>query len=91
MRLAGRRIGSDRATILNKAASIVLGRREESAALITAESGPCHKDAVDEAGRVSDVADMLYEAGLPPVTPSVITGDPCEIADEMVFNLIPLW
>jgi acyl-CoA reductase-like NAD-dependent aldehyde dehydrogenase len=42
MRLAGRRIGSDRATILNKAASIVLGRREESATLITAESGLCH-------------------------------------------------
>jgi acyl-CoA reductase-like NAD-dependent aldehyde dehydrogenase len=91
MRLAGRRIGSDRATILNKAASIVLGRREESATLITAESGLCHKDAVDEAGRVSDVADMLYEAGLPPVMLSVITGDPCEIADEMLFNLIPLW
>lgn len=158
----------DRATILNKAASIVSGRREEIAALITAESGLCHKDAVYEAGRVSDVllfgatevlkddgqifscdlthhgkrrrvytqrgpllgvisaitpfnhpmnqvahkivpsiatnnrmvlkpsekvpfsailfADMLYEAGLPPAMLSVITGDPCEIADEMLSN-----
>jgi len=50
----------DRATILNKAASIVSGRREEIAALITAESGLCHKDAVYEAGRVSDV--LLFGA-----------------------------
>ncbi len=31
-------------------------------------------------------ADMLYEAGLPPEMLSVITGDPREIADEMLTN-----
>ena len=31
-------------------------------------------------------ADLLYEAGLPPAMLSVITGDPREIADEMITN-----
>jgi putative phosphonoacetaldehyde dehydrogenase len=156
----------DRAAILNRASALVLAQRDEIAALITAESGLCHKDAVYETGRVSDVllfganevlkddgqifscdlthhgkqrrvytqrspllgvisaitpfnhpmnqvahkivpsiatnnrmvlkpsekvpfsallfADILYEAGLPPPMLSVITGDPAEIADEMI-------
>jgi len=32
------------------------------------------------------LADVLYEAGLPPEMLSVITGDPKEIADEMITN-----
>lgn len=32
------------------------------------------------------LADILYEAGLPPEMLSVVTGDPAEIADEMVTN-----
>jgi aldehyde dehydrogenase (NAD+) len=32
------------------------------------------------------LADILYEAGLPPEMFSVITGDPAEIADEMLTN-----
>ena len=32
------------------------------------------------------LADILYEAGLPPPMLSVITGDPKEIADEMITN-----
>ncbi|MCY7387764.1 MAG: phosphonoacetaldehyde dehydrogenase [Burkholderiales bacterium] len=32
------------------------------------------------------LADVLYEAGLPPEMLSVITGDPTEIADEMLTN-----
>ncbi|MBL8329142.1 MAG: phosphonoacetaldehyde dehydrogenase [Rubrivivax sp.] len=32
------------------------------------------------------LADILYEAGLPPPMLSVITGDPAEIADEMLTN-----
>jgi putative phosphonoacetaldehyde dehydrogenase len=32
------------------------------------------------------LADVLYEAGLPPQMLSVITGDPKEIADEMIGN-----
>ncbi|HRH85981.1 MAG TPA: phosphonoacetaldehyde dehydrogenase [Rubrivivax sp.] len=32
------------------------------------------------------LADVLYEAGLPPPMLSVITGDPAEIADEMLTN-----
>lgn len=32
------------------------------------------------------LADVLYEAGLPPPMLSVITGDPREIADEMLIN-----
>jgi putative phosphonoacetaldehyde dehydrogenase len=31
-------------------------------------------------------ADLLYEAGLPPEMLQVVTGDPCEIGDEMVTN-----
>jgi acyl-CoA reductase-like NAD-dependent aldehyde dehydrogenase len=31
-------------------------------------------------------ADMLYEAGLPPEMLSVVTGDPREIADELITN-----
>ncbi|MEY2735760.1 MAG: hypothetical protein RLZ58_1169 [Pseudomonadota bacterium] len=158
----------ERAAILNRAAEIIRNRLGEVAALITAEAGLCHKDAIYEAGRVSDVllfganevlkddgqifscdlthhgkkrrvytqrapllgvitaitpfnhpmnqvahkvvpsiatnnrmvlkpsekvpfsailfADILYEAGLPPAMLSVITGDPREIADEMLTN-----
>jgi putative phosphonoacetaldehyde dehydrogenase len=32
------------------------------------------------------LADLLYEAGLPPAMFSVVTGDPREIADEMLTN-----
>ena len=32
------------------------------------------------------LADMLYEAGLPPEMFSVVTGDPREIADELITN-----
>ncbi len=32
------------------------------------------------------LADVLYEAGLPPAMLSVVTGDPTEIADEMLTN-----
>ena len=32
------------------------------------------------------LADILYEAGLPPPMLSVVTGDPREIADEMLTN-----
>ncbi len=158
----------ERAAILNKAAAIATRRLDEVAALISAEAGLCWKDAVYEAGRVSDVflfgatevlkddgqifscdlthhgkkrrvftqrapllgvisaitpfnhpmnqvahkvipsiatnnrmvlkpsekvpfsalllADMLYEAGLPPEMFSVLTGDPREIADELITN-----
>jgi len=158
----------ERATILNRAAALIDQRRNEVAQLITAESGLCIKDALYEAGRVSDVllfgameclkddgqifscdltphgkkrrvytqrgpllgvitaitpfnhpmnqvahkvvpsiatnnrmilkpsekvpfsailfADILYEAGLPPECLSVITGDPREIADELITN-----
>ena len=158
----------ERAAILNKAAAIVTSRTDEIAALISAEAGLCMKDAVYEAGRVSDVllfganevlkddgqifscdlthhgkkrrvytqrapllgvicaitpfnhpmnqvahkvvpsvatnnrmvlkpsekvpfsailfADILYEAGLPPEMLSVVTGDPREIADELITN-----
>ena len=158
----------ERAAILNKAAALVRDHLDEIANLITAEAGLCIKDAVYEAGRVSDVllfgaqevlkddgqifscdlthhgkqrrvytqrapllgvitaitpfnhpmnqvahkvipsiatnnrmvlkpsekvpysaiyfADLLYEAGLPPEMLSVITGDPREIADEMLTH-----
>ena len=158
----------ERAAILNKAAAIISRRLDEVASLITAEAGLCIKDALYEAGRVSDVllfgalevlkddgqifscdltphgkkrrvytqrspllgvitaitpfnhpmnqvahkvvpsiatnnrmvlkpsekvpfsailfADILYEAGLPPEMLSVITGDPREIADELITN-----
>ncbi len=158
----------ERAAILNKAAAVATRRLDEVAALISAESGLCMKDAIYEAGRVSDVflfganevikddgqifscdlthhgkkrrvftqrspllgvisaitpfnhpmnqvahkvipsvatnnrmvlkpsekvpfsaillADVLYEAGLPPEMFSVITGDPREIADELITN-----
>lgn len=32
------------------------------------------------------LADVLYEAGLPPEMLSVVTGDPREIADELITN-----
>ena len=32
------------------------------------------------------LADVLYEAGLPPEMLSIVTGDPAEIADEMLTN-----
>ncbi|MBX3659928.1 MAG: phosphonoacetaldehyde dehydrogenase [Ramlibacter sp.] len=158
----------ERAAILNRAAALIRERLDEVAGLITAEAGLCHKDAVYEAGRVSDVllfganevlrddgqifscdltphgkkrrvytqrsplmgvitaitpfnhpmnqvahkvvpsiatnnrmvlkpsekvpfsailfADILYEAGLPPEMLSVITGDPRDIADELITN-----
>ena len=158
----------ERAAILNRAAAIAARRLDEVAALISAEAGLCMKDAIYEAGRVSDVllfganevlkddgqifscdlthhgkkrrvytqrapllgvicaitpfnhpmnqvahkvvpsvatnnrmvlkpsekvpfsailfADILYEAGLPPEMLSVITGDPKEIADELLTN-----
>ena len=158
----------DRAAILNRASAIAAHRLEEIAALISAEAGLCMKDAIYEAGRVSDVllfganevlkddgqifscdlthhgkkrrvytqrapllgvitaitpfnhpmnqvahkvvpsvatnnrmvlkpsekvpfsailfADILYEAGLPPEMLSVVTGDPREIADELITH-----
>ena len=158
----------ERAAILNRAAAIIQTRLDEVANLITAEAGLCLKDALYEAGRVSDVllfganevlkddgqifscdlthhgkkrrvytqrspllgvitaitpfnhpmnqvahkvvpsvatnnrmvlkpsekvpfsallfADILYEAGLPPEMLSVMTGDPREIADELITN-----
>ncbi len=158
----------ERAEVLNKAAAAMRSRTEEIAALISAESGLCVKDARYEASRVADVlvfganealkddgqifscdltphgkqrrvytqrspllgaicaitpfnhpmnqvahkvvpsvatnnrmvlkpsekvplsallfADLLYEAGLPPEMLSVVTGDPKEIADELVTN-----
>ena len=159
---------AERAAILERAAALVRERLTDIAALITAESGLSHKDAVYEAGRVRDVllfgaietlkddgqifscdltphgrkrrvytqrspllgvisaitpfnhpmnqvahkvipsvatnnrmvlkpsekvpfsaiyfADLLYEAGLPPQMLSVLTGDPREIADELITN-----
>jgi len=159
---------AERAAILNRAAAAVRARRDEIAALITAESGLSLEDSVYEAGRVADVlvfgaaealrddgqtfscditphgrkrrvhtlrepllgaisaitpfnhpmnqvahkvvpavatnnrmvlkpsekvplsallfADILYEAGLPPEMLSVVTGDPREIADELITN-----
>ena len=158
----------ERANILNKCAALVRERSAQVAALISAESGLCMKDATYEAGRVADVlvfganeclkddgqifscdltphgkkrrvythrspllgvitaitpfnhpmnqvahkvvpsiatnnrmvlkpsekvpfsaiwfADLLYEAGLPPAMLSVVTGDPREIADELITN-----
>jgi aldehyde dehydrogenase (NAD+) len=32
------------------------------------------------------LADILYEAGLPPAMLSIVTGDPAEIADELITN-----
>src|SRR5947208_4366015 len=158
----------ERATILDKTAALVRERTPAIAALISAESGLCLKDATYEAGRVADVlsfganeclkddgqifscdltphgkrrrvytqrapllgvvsaitpfnhpmnqvahkvvpaiatnnrmvlkpsekvplsallfADLLYEAGLPPEMLSIVTGDPREIADELITN-----
>jgi len=158
----------ERANILNKTAALVRERTAQIAALISAESGLCLKDAHYEAGRVADVlvfganeclkddgqvfscdltphgkqrrvytqrspllgvitaitpfnhpmnqvahkivpaiatnnrmvlkpsekvplsallfADLLYEAGLPPEMLSIVTGDPREIADELITN-----
>ncbi len=45
----------ERANILNRCAALVRERGAEIAQLISAESGLCMKDAVYEAGRVSDV------------------------------------
>ncbi len=159
---------AERAAILQRAAALVRERLADIAALISTEAGLCHKDAIYEAGRVSDVllfgatevlkddgqifscdltphgkkrrvytqrapllgvisaitpfnhpmnqvahkvvpsvatnnrmvlkpsekvpfsaiffADLLYEAGLPPQMLSVVTGDPREIADELLTN-----
>lgn len=158
----------ERAAILNRAAAIAARRLDEIANLITAEAGLCLKDALYEAGRVSDVllfganevlkddgqvfscdltphgkrrrvytqrspllgvisaitpfnhpmnqvahkvvpsvatnnrmvlkpsekvpfsailfADILHEAGLPPEMLSIVTGDPREIADELITS-----
>ena len=158
----------ERANVLNKTAVLVRERGAQIAALISAESGLCIKDATYEAGRVADVlvfganaalqddgqifscdltphgkkrrvytqrdpllgvitaitpfnhpmnqvahkvvpsiatnnrmvlkpsekvplsallfADLLYEAGLPPEMLSIVTGDPAEIADELITN-----
>ena len=50
----------ERAAILNRAAAIISQRLDEVARLITAEAGLCIKDALYEAGRVSDV--LLFGA-----------------------------
>ena len=50
----------ERAAILNRAAAIAARRLDEVAALISAEAGLCLKDAMYEAGRVSDV--LLFGA-----------------------------
>ena len=50
----------DRAAILNKAAALVREHLNDIAQLISAEAGLCIKDAVYEAGRVSDV--LLFGA-----------------------------
>ena len=50
----------ERAAILNKAAALVRDHLDDIANLITAEAGLCIKDAVYEAGRVSDV--LLFGA-----------------------------
>ena len=158
----------ERAAILNRAAALISQRLNDVAQLITAESGLCIKDALYEAGRVSDVllfganevlkddgqifscdlthhgkkrrvytqrspllgvitaitpfnhpmnqvahkvvpsiatnnrmvlkpsekvpfsaiffADILYQAGLPPEMLTIITGDPAEIADELITH-----
>ena len=158
----------ERATILEKAASLLRERTEAASDLITAESGLCKKDSLYEVGRVSDVlrfsamealkddgqafscdltphgknrrvftkreplmgvisaitpfnhpmnqvahkvapsvatgnrmvlkpsektplsalyfAELLYEAGLPPPMLQIVTGDPREIADELITN-----
>ena len=158
----------ERAAILNRTAALARDRLQDIAHLISAESGLCMKDAVYEAGRVSDVllfgaqevlkddgqifscdlthhgkqrrvytqrspllgvitaitpfnhpmnqvahkvipsvatnnrmvlkpsekvpfsaiyfSDLLHEAGLPPEMLQVITGDPREIADEMLTH-----
>lgn len=158
----------ERAGILQRACALLRTRTAEAAALITAESGLCLKDATYEVGRVADVltfgamealrddgqvfscdltahgkkrkvmtlrepllgvitaitpfnhpmnqvahkvvpsiatnnrmvlkpsekvplsalylADILYEAGLPPEMFQVLTGDPREIADELLTN-----
>ena len=50
----------ERAAILNRAAALISQRLDEVANLITAEAGLCIKDALYEAGRVSDV--LLFGA-----------------------------
>lgn len=158
----------ERAAILNKTAALARDHLQDIASLISAESGLCMKDALYEAGRVSDVllfgaqevlkddgqifscdlthhgkqrrvytqrapllgvisaitpfnhpmnqvahkvipsiatnnrmvlkpsekvpfsaiylVHLLYQAGLPPQMLQVITGDPAEIADEMLTH-----
>jgi putative phosphonoacetaldehyde dehydrogenase len=158
----------ERSAILQRAADAVVARRDEISALITAESGLCHKDSLYEAGRVRDVlvfgaaaalhddgqvfscditphgrqrrvftqrdpllgvivaitpfnhpmnqvahkvvpaiatnnrmvlkpsekvplsalllADILYDAGLPPPMLQVVTGNPAEIGDELLTH-----
>ena len=158
----------ERATTLTRCAQLVRERATQIAALISAESGLCLRDASHEAGRVADVpvfgaseclkddsqifscgltphgrkrrvytqrnpllgvitaitsfnhpmnqvahkvvpsiatnnrmllkpsekvplsallfADLLYETGLPPERLAVVTGDPREIADELITN-----
>ncbi|MEP3246564.1 MAG: phosphonoacetaldehyde dehydrogenase [Sneathiella sp.] len=157
----------ERYEILQKAADLLVARKEEISDLITAEAGLCKKDSLYEVGRAYDVfslsarlcthddgeiyscditphgkqrkiftlreplgaisaitpfnhplnqvahkvapsiatnncmvlkptektpltalllADVLYEAGLPPAMFSVVTGHPQDIADEMLVN-----
>ncbi len=157
----------DRYEILQKAADLLVARKEEISDVITSEAGICKKDSLYEVGRAYDVfsltarlcivddgqvyscdltphgkqrkiytlrepltaisaitpfnhplnqvahkvapsiatnncmvlkptektplsalllADILYEAGLPPEMFQVVTGDPREIADEMITN-----
>jgi len=158
----------ERASILNRAASLLRERTQAASELITAESGLCRKDALYEIGRVADVlgfsagealrddgqafacdltphgkkrrvftrrdpllgvisaitpfnhpmnqvahkvapsiatnnrmvlkpsektplsalylAELLYEAGLPRPMLTIVTGDPREIADELITN-----
>ncbi len=157
----------ERYEILQKAADLLVARKEEISDLITAEAGLCKKDSLYEVGRAYDVfslsarlcthddgeiyscditphgkqrkiftlreplgaisaitpfnhplnqvahkvapsiatnncmvlkptektpltalllADILYEAGLPPAMFSVVTGHPQDIADEMLVN-----
>ena len=45
----------ERASILNRCAALVRERSVDVAALISAASGLCLKDAIDEAGRITDV------------------------------------
>jgi putative phosphonoacetaldehyde dehydrogenase len=55
---------AERAEILERAATMVVGRIDELSALITAESGLCLKDSRYEVGRVRDVFRFAAHAAL---------------------------